>query len=220
MQLDLTINNIYNLTKGCDEHMKKYLSHQGFIDYNQGFGREHYKLFISISKQLKDAKILEIGTHNGNSAVALSYGNIDNNNITIDTYDIVDLLEPNPKQFFGDYNVNYNLKNILTQDYLNEHKDELLSYDIIFMDIDPHEGILEYQLYQWLKQNKYEGIIIFDDIQLGLNHIANNYRPTKYSMADFWNKVEEEDKLDLTHLGHWSGTGVVCFDFDKNNISL
>ena len=177
-------------------------------------------MFISISKQLKNAKILEIGTHNGNSAVALGYGNISNNNIIIDTYDIKNLLQPNPTIFFNEYNVNYNIKNILTEDYLIDNKDEIISYHIIFMDIDPHEGILEYELYLWLKKNKYTGIIIFDDIHLGLNHTANNYRPTQNSMIDFWKKVDSADKMDLTHLGHWSGTGVLCFDFENNRIII
>lgn len=39
-------------------------------------------------------------------------------------------------------------------------------------------------------------------------------------MIDFWKKVDSADKMDLTHLGHWSGTGVVCFDFENNRIII
>ena len=46
-----------------------------------------------ISKQLKNINILEIGTHHGNSSVALAYGNLFGNNIKIDTYDISNLLQ-------------------------------------------------------------------------------------------------------------------------------
>jgi hypothetical protein len=35
-------------------------------------------------------------------------------------------------------------------------------------------------------------------------------------MTEFWNKIPNNEKIDLTNVGHWSGTGVVCFNFDKN----
>ena len=36
---------------------------------------------------------------------------------------------------------------------------------------------------------------------------------------NLWSKIEDNDKQDITHLGHWSGTGVVQFkanfEFEK-----
>lgn len=201
-----------------ENNLKNFYTHQGFIDANQDYGVEHYKLFMGISKQLKNSKILEIGTHNGNSAVALSYGNFFNNNIEIDTYDIINLLQENPKKYFEKYNVNYNLENLFNEDIREKYKSKILSYDIIFIDIDPHEGILEYDFLIWLKNNNYNGLIIFDDIHLGLNHTANNYRPTQNTMQDFWKKINEEFKKDLTYIGHHSGTGLVCFNFNNHEL--
>ena len=173
---------------------------------------------MGISKQLKNSKILEIGTHNGNSSVALSYGNLFNNNIQIDTFDIMNLLQENPKKYFEKYNVNYYLENLFNEDIREKYKTKILSYDIIFIDIDPHEGILEYDFLIWLKNNNYNGLIIFDDIHLGLNHIANNYRPTQCTMTAFWEKIDKDFKKDLTYIGHHSGTGLVCFNFDNHEL--
>jgi len=188
MNLNFKKDFLNSIIINFENDMKSYYTSQGFIDATQDFGREHYKLFMGISKQLKNSKILEIGTHNGNSAIALSYGNLFNNNIQIDTYDIINLLHDNPKKYFEKYNINYYLEDLFNMEIREKYKSKILSYDIIFIDIDPHEGILEYDFLIWLKNNNYNGLIIFDDIHLGLNHTANNYRATQHSMQDFFVK--------------------------------
>ena len=37
-------------------------------------------------------------------------------------------------------------------------------------------------------------------------------------MINFWEKIDNEFKKDITHIGHYSGTGLVCFNF--NNYQL
>ena len=45
-------------------------------------------------------------------------------------------------------------------------------------------------------------------------------------MKIFWNKIPDKYKLDITHIGHWSGTGLVSFNtnniikLDSNNKNL
>jgi predicted O-methyltransferase YrrM len=219
MKLNFNKDYMESLIKNYELKLKDHFTSQGFIDSKQKFGTEHYKLFMAISMQLKNVSILEIGTHNGNSAIALSYGNFAGNNIKIDTYDIIDLLQECSRNFFNKSNINYKLENLFDINVRETNKDKILSYDIIFIDIDPHEGILEYEMLNWLKDNKYEGLIIFDDIHLGLGHTANNYRTTEHSMNDFWGKINDEIKKDLTYIGHHSGTGMVCFNFDKHEIT-
>lgn len=85
------------------------------------------------------------------------------------------------------------------------------------IDIDPHDGILEHEMFVWLKNNNYKGIILYDDIFLKSGHIANGYSATEYNMIEFWNKIPSENKLNLTHVGHYSGTGLVYFDKDAYN---
>ena len=166
MKLNFNKDYMESLIKNYELKLKDHFTSQGFIDSKQKFGTEHYKLFMAISMQLKNVSILEIGTHNGNSAIALSYGNFAGNNIKIDTYDIIDLLQECSRNFFNKSNINYKLENLFDINVRETNKDKILSYDIIFIDIDPHEGILEYEMLNWLKDNKYEGLIIFDDIHL------------------------------------------------------
>lgn len=39
------------------------------------------------------------------------------------------------------------------------------------------------------------------------------------SMQQFWDKVDDTYKIDLTRVGHWSGTGIVCFHPENWNIT-
>lgn len=86
---------------------------------------------------------------------------------------------------------------------------------MIFIDIDPHEGLLEYDMYTWLKGNDYRGIIIFDDVHLAPGHMGVT---SGHSMREFWNKVDAKYKLDLTSVGHWTGTGLVRFHEEDHTI--
>ena len=177
------------------------------------FGEENYKLFLSISEQLPNhSRIIDIGTCRGNSAVALSYSmKTQNKTLFVDTYDIKKMVNPICEKFFKEYNLNYHIYNILEN--LEENKDKILSSNLIFFDIDPHEGVNEYNFYLWLKKNNYQGIIIYDDIDLGLGHkCETGYRSTKHSMKDFWGKIPEDEKIDITSVGHHSGTGIVYFN--------
>ena len=40
-----------------------------------------------------------------------------------------------------------------------------------------------------------------------------------HSMQEFWDKIDNSDKIDLTSVGHWSGTGLICF-YPENYIFL
>lgn len=138
-----------------------------------------------------------------------------NKTLFVDTYDIKKMVNPICENFFKEYNINYHIYNILEN--LDENKDKILSSNLIFFDIDPHEGINEYNFYLWLKKNNYQGIIIYDDIHLGLGHkCGTGYRDTKHSMKDFWRKIPEDEKIDITSVGHHSGTGIVYFNKHHN----
>ena len=138
-----------------------------------------------------------------------------NNNNSIFTFDIQNFLQPECNSFFKKYNINYRLENIFDINVREKYKETLLSSSLIMIDIDPHNGILEYDMYNWLFTNNYQGIIIFDDIFLTKGTSANGYEVTTHNMIDFWNKIPNEYKLNLTNVGHWSGTGLVFFNKEK-----
>ena len=223
--LNLTAKNIIEIANSLDNEYLKYFSDSGLNDYKQQIGKEHYKLLCAISSQIDNGIIIDIGTHHGNSATALGYNlykNINNScskNILY-TFDIKDFRADSCKKFMHDYSVNYSLENVFDYNIRDKYKKILLESKLIMIDIDPHNGILEYELYNWLFENNYKGLILLDDIYLKQGHTANGYESTIQSMEIFWNKIPDKYKLDLTHIGHWSGTGLVSFNFDNNIIQL
>ena len=225
MNLNLTREYIVELNNTIDSTYLDYFNESGLNDYKQKIGSEHYKLLCAISSQISNGIIIDIGTHNGNSAIALGYNLYKNKNNILDrsmlyTFDIKDFKSESFKKFMNNYCVHSSLENIFDYTVREKYKNVLLESELILIDVDPHNGVLEYELYSWLFENNYEGIILFDDIFLEKGHTANNYDSTYQSMKIFWNKIPDKYKLDITHLGHWSGTGLVSFNTNKNIINL
>src|SRR5438445_6947981 len=158
-------------------------------------GDGHYHLLAYLSTLFNDSTIVDIGTHRGSSALALSY-NMTNK---IVSFDIVNNVTNDGIK--NKHNILFVTDNVFNN--LNAYKHLLLSSPMIFLDIDPHEGQLEYQLYLFLKQNNYQGLLVCDDIW-HFQGMRNN----------FWYLVEDQYKHDVTEVGHWSGTGIITFNAD------
>jgi len=159
-------------------------------------GKNHYKLLAYLSLLINDKTIIELGTRHGTSSLALSI----NKTNTIITYDIADRygIVPQPD------NVKRRIGNIFS---LNE-QDTMLFASIIFLDT-AHEGDFEWQVYTYLRDNNYKGILLLDDIHWN------------DAMQNFWNKIDTL-KYDITDIGHGKciagpnnynicGTGLVDF---------
>ena len=162
-----------------------YAAQPGFHDtsyFHQLPGREHYRLLMHISTLYREETLFDVGTNRCMSAMALSH----NPSNKIKSYDIVQVLAENPKI----PNVEFLLGDS-TED------EDIRSSRFIFLDVD-HDGIYEDKFYAFLKSIEWKGILMLDDIHLN------------EPMARFWNGIEEE-KHDLTKIGHWSGTGLVAF---------
>jgi len=219
--IDLKVETVKRINRNIEQEFLDFLTKFGLQDYNKGIGIEHYQLLCNISSQIEEGIIIDIGTHNGNSCVCLGYNVYKgNNNTKIYTFDIKNLLDNSCKSFFDKYDIEYLYDNIFETHLLQKYSSILLNSRLILVDIDPHNGILEYEFLYWLYQRDYKGILLFDDINLREGHIANNYAPTLLNMTDFWDKIPYKYKLNLTHLGHWSGTGLVYFNKQLNNIIL
>lgn len=170
------------------------------IDHNEFHelaGNQHYKLLAHLSTLFNNSIIFDIGTHRGASATALSY-NQSNTIYSFDIEDRIGLQANSPKEI---KNINFIQENLFSEKTRESWKDKILKSSLIFLDIDPHDGILEYDFYLWLKRNKYQGLLIFDDISY--------FEGMKKNL---WTKIEDQHKEDITHLGHWSGTGAVQFN--------
>lgn len=197
----LTIENINKLN--TSEKFNDVILSNDFYDKP---GNQHYRLLSYFSTLFNNSNIIEIGTHMGESAIALSY----NETNTIYTFDIIDKIKPDKKP---KKNVNYIIDDIMTND-LSRSKwmETILSSSFIFLDVDPHNGHMEYNFYLFLKENNYKGFVICDDIWY-----------FKDMRDNFWYKIDDKYKYDISHLGHWSGTGIINFNkqnlFYKNELS-
>lgn len=156
-------------------------------------GVEHHRLLAYLSTLFKGRTIFDIGTHHGDSAHALSYNEANQ----VLSFDVVNHV---PGHRRSRQNITYHQADLFDLKVRGAWKQKLLKSAIVFLDIDPHEGSREHELIEWLRDHDYTGLVVLDDIW----HFK--------SMRDrLWYPIEDRHKLDVTHLGHWSGTGIVSF---------
>ena len=127
------------------------------IDFYSNPGKEHYKLLSYFSTLFNNSNIIDIGTHLGYSAVALSY----NKTNTIYSFDIVDKVRPNIKNV---ENIKFLNDDLFDKNIFYKWKDVILSSPFIFLDVDPNNGIMELEFINYIKEINYNGFIICDDI--------------------------------------------------------
>ena len=156
-------------------------------------GCEDMRLLAYLSMQFKNCTLLNISTSPEHSALALSY----NRSNTVHSFVLAD--KANNPQIRAHPRLRFEQVNLWES---HSYKALIKSCPLIFLDIDPHEGTLEYQFYKYLKEIGYEGILVCDDI----HHFEG--------MRKFWQFVTEHEKHDVSRFGHWSGTGLINFNRD------
>jgi Bacterial protein of unknown function (HtrL_YibB) len=212
----ITMN--YNLSKSLISTTDFYNRYEQFMvgsskdDRTEFFdvcGKQHYRLLSYLSTLVNDAVIIDIGTHRGQSALALSY----NARNTVHTFDIEDRVSNTSIR--GVNNINFHMDNLFDDDGREKWRDTILKSSFIFLDVDPHNGTMEMDLYEFLKDIGYTGFVICDDIW----HFKE--------MRDiFWYKIPHTQRFDMTEVGHNSGTGIFTFNNEitfstcENNVPL
>jgi predicted O-methyltransferase YrrM len=175
---------------------KNYLVNSNY--YEEKSGIQEYRLYSYLSTFFNNTTILDIGTFDGRSAIALSH----NENNKIISYDICNHINNNRHQIYSKKNISFNIKNVLYD--LNE---ELIkNVKIVMIDIDHYETI-ETLIINKLKQLNFSGLIILDDITNHPDPIMN------LCMNKLWNNITDT-KYDFTKYGHWSGTGIIVMNDD------
>ena len=106
------------------------------IEFNSPPGKEHYKLLSYFSTLFNNSNIIDIGSHLGHSALALSY----NKSNTVYSFDIVDNIKPIIK---NTENINWLQDDLFNKNMAEKWKTTILSSPFIFLDVDPHNGIME-----------------------------------------------------------------------------
>ena len=149
-------------------------------------GQSEYRLYAWLSKQFNNTTILDVGTRTGGSALALSY----NEKNQVISYD---LMEQGASQIQKD-NITWKIQDFRSDDTL-----DWKNISIIMIDVDPHDGVQEVEMMEFLNEVGWKGIMLLDDIGPGWPEVQ-----------DMWDAIEEP-KIDVTPVGHMSGTGLVNF---------
>ena len=176
--------------------------------YNDKSGIQEYRLYSYLTTYFNNITILDIGTLDGRSAVALSH----NKSNKVISYDIGDCINNKGHIIYSKPNITFKIKNVLedlTEDLIKDVK-------IVLIDIDHYETV-ERQIIDRLKELNFSGIILLDDVF---------YHPDediKACMIRLWEGLKEEDvgkKYDFSCYGHWSGTGVIVMNDNINFIEF
>ena len=143
----------------------------------------YYRLFGYLSTLFNDSTFVELGTRRGHAAASLAF----NSSNTVHTYDnqTFDIEAHNGSTVFDKMkNINYHvlpsintttpLGNILDKP---EHVEIILNSDLIFVDVDPHSGEHEQQFFDFLIDNDYKGITLWDDVKVHLNEWFDSVQP-------------------------------------------
>jgi hypothetical protein len=188
----------------------KYMEDNKIVDVSKGQEylydfNNHYNLLTAIASTTKSKKIIEIGTASGSSLWAW----LQSNNVKeILTWD-VDTPIPENSGWLPNISVKEVVHNAIVNDSrwtqyienLTDHNvwslrcNQIKDADIIFID-GPHDGYTEVKLMNNISSlnNNKQILLLFDDIKVS-------------SMVRFWDLLNLE-KLDLTSIGHQSGTGI------------
>ena len=177
-----------------------------------GSNFEHYyAILVHLSTYFTDSVIVDLGTNRGGSAAALSY----NRSNEVYTFDIA--INDEALSLFEQYeNITYLIGNCIENNWhgqpqinppglrirpLKSEREIFLSSELIFLDIDPHDGVQESQVLEFLITNNWKGIMVCDDI--GHKHP---------SMHEWWNSIELITYNIANKYASGTGTGIICFN--------
>jgi predicted O-methyltransferase YrrM len=168
------------------------------VYFTQPPGREHYRLLGQLATQLPPGStVADVGTYLGFSALALSAAS---NLAAVESYDIVDCMAEPRAQGQATAHDRSNIRLHVSPGgcFDVEAMDAICACPLIVLDVDPHDGVQERRFMAELERRAYRGAVVCDDIHLNAE------------MSAFWYDVRQP-KRDITHAGHWSGTGIVVF---------
>jgi len=112
-------------------------------------GKQHYRLLSYFSTLFDNCTIIDIGTHRGNSALALSY----NTSNVIHTFDIVDNVANTAIK--SQENIKFHIEDLFEESTQEKWKNTILDSPFIFLDVNPHNGHMETSFYNFLQKINY-----------------------------------------------------------------
>jgi len=179
------------------------------------FQSRYYVILAHLSTYFNDSVLIDLGTKNGESAAALSY----NKSNIVYTYDLHTTDEAiqrvqeegNIRYIIGDcIGANWSGMAMLPNVEPKVDREIFLSSKLIFLDVDPHDGIQENKVLNFLIDNNLKGIMVCDDIGMGLEAEKENSHP---HMREWWNTINlPKYNISANHYASGTGTGIICFD--------
>ena len=158
----------------------------------------HYQLLAALAGAVQAKCIVEVGTAQGHSALALKQG-VRHDGVVV-TFDLIGWREYSgsclEEADFADGRLIQYTDNLAESDAMRRHAPLLRRADLIFLDA-AKDGVTEPRLLEQLRQIPFERppLLVFDDIRV-------------WNMLKVWRAIRDP-KLDLTSFGHWTGTGLV-----------
>ena len=149
----------------------------------------YYALLEWLGGQWPGKTLVELGTYFGASAASLSASC----KSPIISVDCMDYLDNSLRKLPG---VTFVVEDAL--DWLETNTELIQECPLVFLDVS-HDGWTEGQIVAALDAAGFQGILLLDDIHLN------------EPMRRFWQSITRP-KLDLTAIGHHSGTGAVLFE--------
>jgi predicted O-methyltransferase YrrM len=165
---------------------------------------EHYKLLAGLVETLQPRTIVEIGTAEGMSGLALKK-NLPRGGKVV-TFDIIPWQSyPNPcleTADFEDGGLMQEVADLGDERVLRRYRSLLADAQLLFIDA-AKDGKLEGRLIANLETIEFRKtpIVVFDDIRV-------------WNMLAIWYELTWP-KLDITSFGHWSGTGICELQPDR-----
>lgn len=190
--IHLSLKDIRSIDlKSLANHLSWVPQHVAFFQDDEG--KEPYKLLACMSKQLPSGSVMsDIGTLYGCSALAMSI----NETVHVNTYDVVKVIPDVDGLQSILTRPNVSMTVVSAQAVISK----IATSDIISLDMNTVDGQEEIKIIQHLFELGFRGVLVIDDIHV--NDV----------MKKVWNYVPSTvKKIDVTHYGHWSGTGIVVY---------
>lgn len=168
-----------------------------YAGYVRRWPGEHYRLLTALVSVLRPSLVIDVGTFQGHSALALLAGSETTRVITYDVLPASEIAGSILKaEDLQDGRIEQRVGDLSDPGFLATQWEALRSADLLFVD-GPKDGRFEYVFRDLVLPGLTDRrrVLVFDDIRL-------------LPMVELWRSLPY-GRLDATSLGHWSGTGLL-----------
>jgi len=187
-----------------ETHFTEYRNTTNEVNFLGKMGKTHYPLFSYISSHLpQNTTIIDTKTRDGYNALSLSY----NPEVKIHTFD--SSCKITNDKIKNTRNIIIHYSDIFDIETREIYKTRIFQSSLLLLDFSSEEeavkGKKEYEFILFLLEYGYQGLIL-----------CNNIWFEKEIRDNFWLKIEDKYKYDLSEFGNEKGTGVLFFGTEES----